>query len=716
MTYVPPVPDSSISVLEQSAANIDEFATGVNDTYTDRGGVSHKTVEGVIKGAEQDINTAVAGVISDANAKIEAAIINAGYVVQGTFTTGATLTEANDVIQWTTGGGGAGEYYRWGGALPKSVPTLSNPNTTGGFGPEAWIIAVGEEGLTPKVINRNTLADAVAETSLVVGDSLSLKERTAGNGGGALWDVVLASTVTVNGIDVVQSAGVVDLALVLRVDGIMSAKAYGAILDWNGTTGTDDTTVLQYLHDNVIPYALDGLTARITGSLEIKSGMRVYPFGGGIYKENVGYIFTTNGASVEDIIIYGGFHQGNALASFADCTGSASGFSNTARQIKFIDCRTAAIDVAFNWDNARVCQIQRGRYACKTGVIYTGKSAECTIDGAIFVKDENFPTIGTTGIKSFANGVDFPEGLSVHKTLFFRFEYNLDIDDLFIAGFIDCYIDSGGVDVQPNRIKYNEKTEGIKFTSCWWFGRGVEWGDDADASPNQFRSNMIGNHFDQMSPGQDVTFKRFAHGITCTGNVHNSDQTGTHVGYVAENNNNAIIIDDINFQGYDSYAQFKVAGENNLVSNIPNRDALSAPVFYEYPVNTYNVEGYAVYTDAAISNGTFNAGDTIAEIDNINLSSGVAWVNVEFTDLSIPSSGFLQILVYNAGTTTINPDVTLNTNLALISYAASDTSIRVNIPFKVDKATDARVRLVNESGSSPTISGGQFANSLNVIQ
>jgi len=192
MTYVPPVPDSSIPVLQQSAANIDEFATGVNDTYTDRGGVSHKTVEGVIKGAEQDIATAVAGVISDANAKIEAAIINAGYVVKGTFTSGASLLNANDVIQWTTGGGGSGEYYRWGGSLPKNVPASSTPGGTGGFGPEAWVLVASAEGIANNTKNFNTIAEAKVASYLDLGDIVETNEYATGWGfeSGAKYIVV----------------------------------------------------------------------------------------------------------------------------------------------------------------------------------------------------------------------------------------------------------------------------------------------------------------------------------------------------------------------------------------------------------------------------------------------------------------------------------------------------------------------------------------------
>ncbi len=61
-----------------------------------------------------------------------------------------------------------------------------------------------------------TLALAVADTVLVEGDALNIAERTTGNGGGAMWDVVLSSTVTENALDIVQGVGVGTLSLVQR--------------------------------------------------------------------------------------------------------------------------------------------------------------------------------------------------------------------------------------------------------------------------------------------------------------------------------------------------------------------------------------------------------------------------------------------------------------------------------------------------------------------
>jgi hypothetical protein len=74
------------------------------------------------------------------------------------------------------------------------------------------------------VLSRDTLNAAVIDTSLQAGLSINIKERTTGNGGGAMWDVVLSSTVTENALNIVQCTGVGTLSLVQRE----LAKPYGA--------------------------------------------------------------------------------------------------------------------------------------------------------------------------------------------------------------------------------------------------------------------------------------------------------------------------------------------------------------------------------------------------------------------------------------------------------------------------------------------------------
>jgi len=94
------------------------------------------------------------------------------------------------------------------------------------------------------VKNLDTLALAVSEETLQDGDSLNLKERTTGNGGGAMWDVVLSSTVTEDTYGIVQCVGVPTLSLVVRIDGVADVKQFGA-------TSADSTGAIQAAIDTL---------------------------------------------------------------------------------------------------------------------------------------------------------------------------------------------------------------------------------------------------------------------------------------------------------------------------------------------------------------------------------------------------------------------------------------------------------------------------------
>lgn len=65
-----------------------------------------------------------------------------GWIPIDSFQAGATLTLSNQILKDTA----SGEYYRWDGAFPKTVPTGSTPDSTGGTGVGAWI-SVGDSAL-----------------------------------------------------------------------------------------------------------------------------------------------------------------------------------------------------------------------------------------------------------------------------------------------------------------------------------------------------------------------------------------------------------------------------------------------------------------------------------------------------------------------------------------------------------------------------------------
>lgn len=81
------------------------------------------------------------------------------------------------------------------------------------------------------VKNFASLGLALADTDLLDGDALNIKERVTGKAGGAIWDVVLLTTVTPNSFDKIASTGSPTLALKLRVDGLLSLLAFGGVAD-----------------------------------------------------------------------------------------------------------------------------------------------------------------------------------------------------------------------------------------------------------------------------------------------------------------------------------------------------------------------------------------------------------------------------------------------------------------------------------------------------
>ncbi len=83
-----------------------------------------------------------------------------------------------------------------------------------------------------KVIPFDTLDEAVNETNhlkIFIGAAINIKERTTGNGGGAMWDVVLTSSVVPDGKRFIQSNAIPTLTLKLRVDnGKINIASLGA--------------------------------------------------------------------------------------------------------------------------------------------------------------------------------------------------------------------------------------------------------------------------------------------------------------------------------------------------------------------------------------------------------------------------------------------------------------------------------------------------------
>lgn len=118
-----PVPSESPRDLKFNAGKIDEFVTSLVNTYVDRLGNEHYTIEGLRWLAQQ-------------------AIAQYGWILIDSFQTGADITLPNQALRDED----AGEYYRWDGALPKHVDAGSTPASAGGVGVGAWL-GIGDASL-----------------------------------------------------------------------------------------------------------------------------------------------------------------------------------------------------------------------------------------------------------------------------------------------------------------------------------------------------------------------------------------------------------------------------------------------------------------------------------------------------------------------------------------------------------------------------------------
>ncbi|MEM8213287.1 hypothetical protein Q4R51_18875, partial [Morganella morganii] len=141
------VPSESARDLKFNAGKIDEFVTSLEHEYKDRFGRCHMTIEGMRWIFDQ--------LMERFNVDINQAIIAAGYIPMDSFQLGAEITKRNEILRDET----TGEYYRWDGDLPKSVPAGSTPESAGGVGMGSWV-GVGDASLRQ---NLNPLPRYVSE-------------------------------------------------------------------------------------------------------------------------------------------------------------------------------------------------------------------------------------------------------------------------------------------------------------------------------------------------------------------------------------------------------------------------------------------------------------------------------------------------------------------------------------------------------------------------
>lgn len=209
-----PVPSSALDVLKRNSEDFDKVLNGDDVVITRTGkeltpiGVALDTVDSAstqalvdiqadvdaVESAATSAETQITSIVENTQDLAEAKLDDVGFIYKDpdTFETGSTLSGNAEALLWSTDDGGNGEYYRWTGNFPKTVPANSTPASTGGVTEGAWK-ATGfnavlqdlgssdaEKGanlVNGSTNNFNTVTDAIA-ADLLVGKIVSVSGYT----------------------------------------------------------------------------------------------------------------------------------------------------------------------------------------------------------------------------------------------------------------------------------------------------------------------------------------------------------------------------------------------------------------------------------------------------------------------------------------------------------------------------------------------------------
>ncbi|EPX4282861.1 hypothetical protein ACW0LR_004167 [Citrobacter freundii] len=178
-----------------------------------------------------------------------------GYVLIDSFQAGASITTRFEALHWQLPDGN-GEYYRWDGSLPKTVPAGSTPDSTGGVGTGAWV-GVGDASLRSDLTKYGATIDQIAHRVT----TLKSFEEFGAVGDGVTNDTtaMLAALSWLEGVPFGKLTGRVGAkyrirqSLVMKFDGSYTQDVTSTrYIDFTGTTivaGASGITCLRMSHD-----------------------------------------------------------------------------------------------------------------------------------------------------------------------------------------------------------------------------------------------------------------------------------------------------------------------------------------------------------------------------------------------------------------------------------------------------------------------------------
>ena len=353
---------------------------------------------------------------------------------------------------------------------PLNHDQLSNLNTVGGH---------------DAIYNRkfDTLSSALSADFDIsaVGTSVDLKERESGKYGGATWDIVLASSVTLNPYNKIQCTGNTLLALVLS-----GGDRYIDIGQIGGFSGEDISPHLQFAVDNYNHVNLTGTSYnsttpiivstkchRITGTT-IATNMRFYGCDG--------FVLSKDACEISHMTIFS-LDVTGVTTDPKLYTGIRSQGVNGANRSRikmdtlFVRGWAKCFDFKYTW-NSTISKVSSVN--CLNAVTYFGLSVNNHISDSHLLGDLSSGSIVVETVIDTVTGKK-GEGLTITNSLIASGNINIRS-----SGFLSLNISNCVIDLAESIALRLTNVQSFKMSNSWVYSKGssLVW-DPLGSSVNQ---------------------------------------------------------------------------------------------------------------------------------------------------------------------------------------------------------------------------------------
>ena len=408
------------------------------------------------------------------------------------------------------------------------------------------------------------------------------------------------------------------------------------------SNGSDDSTQIQ----NALDLGISSI--KLVGDIIIRKPIKV-PFGSSIIGDGNTLInsyattlFTlekgTYNVTFDNLEIHN--HLNGSTCCFNFIGDNSGGFENSVNNIIVNNVKIVGFHTGVKINRGRQINFNKLSIHGYNGILYTGKSAEVNIINSFIVFYSNLNKEGSYGLYSYSEGQNYPEGLTVTNTLFFNFEKNIYIKDLYVGNFTSCHIDSQEQGTKGVVMEYNVKNEFVSFSDCWLMDKGITFNIGNETKAKNYKSKIVGCKFDNISSNA-IELNKFAHNININNNlIIGNGSSDTKIGLVGSNLN-----DNITFNNNSCHLMSRVfvlngVGVNNTLNN-NSHDITSGEVCY----SNYVVDCDLLFNHYKIDipdTTTFGTSSNIITTTN-KLKKGNYIVNLQLNEITGVTSGYLKL-------------------------------------------------------------------------